>query len=168
MSTNKRDNFSNPGLDPPPPPYSSSESSQSAPPNESTSLRSPNTKLYSATPNLIYSPPPLEQNVPIPKPLPCIFVEQSPVLLQDLRTEPCITSCPHCNQIVLSSTKYKSGSATYLTSLTLLVLGLTSWGCCLIPFCVNNLKDCIHSCPKCGKIMAKYSRIDGKVYKERE
>ncbi|CAG8449796.1 1913_t:CDS:2 [Diversispora eburnea] len=168
MSNDKRDNFSNPGLDPPPPPYSSSESSQIVPPNESTRLHSPNTKHYSATPNLTYHSPQREQvHAEIPQPLP-LFVEQSPVLLQDLRTEPCITICPHCKQIVLSSTKFKSGSATYLTSLTLLVLGLTSWGCCLIPFCVNNLKDCVHSCPKCGKVMAKYSRIDGKVYRHRE
>ncbi|CAJ0629869.1 2396_t:CDS:2 [Entrophospora sp. SA101] len=88
----------------------------------------------------------------------------SPVPLKALKTKPTITTCPHCKAIVLSRTKFKSGSATLLSSLGLFLVGLTSCCCCLFPFCINDLKDCVHSCPNCGKVMAKYSRLEGKAH----
>ncbi|CAJ0847982.1 9024_t:CDS:2 [Entrophospora sp. SA101] len=59
----------------------------------------------------------------------------SPVPLKALKTKPTITTCPHCKAIVLSRTKFKSGSATLLSSLGLFLVGLTSCCCCLFPFC---------------------------------
>ncbi|CAI2174349.1 8487_t:CDS:2 [Funneliformis geosporum] len=84
------------------------------------------TKTYSPTPNLTYSPP---TNRGVYQP-PETVVLTAAVPLEALRTEPVVTTCPHCRQI-------------------------------------TDMKDSYHSCPNCGKIMAKYSRLDGKVFRYR-
>jgi hypothetical protein len=76
---------------------------------------------------------------------------------------PALTNCPHCQRTVLSNVRYEYGGCTWLSCF---VMGLFGAGpFCFIPFCVNDLKDAIHYCPSCGKIMVKYCRFDGKVYK---
>ncbi|CAG8556245.1 1926_t:CDS:2 [Acaulospora morrowiae] len=158
--TNKRDNFSNPGYTvDSPPPYTPSSSSQGA--TESTRVYTDAPKnSYSAIPTPVYTPP-SQQTQSSPE----TVVLTAAIPLNNLRAEPAVTTCPHCNHVVLSSTDFRAGSATWLSSFALFLFGITSWGCCLFPFCISDLKDCIHSCPNCGRIMAKYSRLDGKVYK---
>ncbi|CAI2177600.1 13203_t:CDS:2 [Funneliformis geosporum] len=120
------------------------------------------TKTYSPTPNLTYSPP---TNRGVYQP-PETVVLTAAVPLEALRTEPVVTTCPHCRQVVLSSVRFEIGGCTWLTSFALFFLGFGG-GCCLIPFCITDMKDSYHSCPNCGKIMAKYSRLDGKVFRYR-
>jgi len=33
-------------------------------------------------------------------------------------------------------------------------------GCCLIPLCVDGLKDVDHICPNCNYTVGKYKRLD--------
>lgn len=47
-----------------------------------------------------------------------------------------------------SSVQYEAGTATWLTCLGICLLG-GGLGCCLIPFCVDPLKDCVHFCSNC-------------------
>lgn len=32
-------------------------------------------------------------------------------------------------------------------------------GCCLIPFCIDALKDVDHTCPKCSALLGSYKRL---------
>merc|ERR1711953_189307 len=66
--------------------------------------------------------------------------------------DPVPTVCPHCSQTVTTKTEYKNGLATWLICGGCALFGC--WlGCCLIPFCVNDMKDVVHECPKCGKVI---------------
>ena len=33
------------------------------------------------------------------------------------------------------------------------------FGCCLIPFCINEVKDCTHTCPNCKNFLGVYRHI---------
>ena len=45
-----------------------------------------------------------------------------------------------------------------LLCVVLCLFGLV-FGCCLIPFCVDSVKDVIHKCPNCGAVIARYNRL---------
>ncbi|CAG8537931.1 3582_t:CDS:2, partial [Ambispora gerdemannii] len=169
--TNKTPNFDAP------PPYSAAteqEQSSLVPRVLETSPLYPNVpkNSYNSIPNLYYNPtpPPIAESSSSSAaaaagyaPLPDTVILPAPVSLQSLRDEPAVTICPRCKNRVLSIVSYDSGSATWLASCMLFVLGITMWGCCLVPFCVNDLKDCNHACPSCGRTMARYSRLHGTV-----
>ncbi|CAG8717590.1 18569_t:CDS:2 [Dentiscutata erythropus] len=167
--TNKKDNIASSTSDPvdSPPPYTPLPSqSREVVPNESTRLYPDVPKnSYSTIPTPTYNPPnPPQQSSVTAYYQPDTVVLSPAVSIFDLRAQPAVTCCPYCNQIVLSKTSFKIGSANLLSSLGLFIIGVTMWGCCLIPLCITDLKDCIHSCPSCGRNMARYSRIEGRVY----
>ncbi|CAJ1053910.1 lipopolysaccharide-induced tumor necrosis factor-alpha factor [Xyrichtys novacula] len=66
--------------------------------------------------------------------------------------------CPKCKQTVLTKVDYTSGLLTYLSCGGLLLCGFV-FGCCLIPFCVDRLKDVQHSCPNCKTELGIFKRI---------
>ncbi|CAH1763637.1 13743_t:CDS:2 [Entrophospora sp. SA101] len=169
-SSSSNNNYNNNDL---PPPYSSNVDYSHGVIVEESIQPYPEVP-YRHTPNLSYTPPlppstPLYQNysngLVNPGYLADTVILSQPVSIKELKDEPTMTTCPHCNAIVLSRVKFEPGSATWLSSLGLFFFGITSCCCCLVPFCINDLKDCIHSCPNCNKAMAKYSRLEGKVYK---
>ncbi|RIB17206.1 LITAF-like zinc ribbon domain-containing protein [Gigaspora rosea] len=166
--TNKKDNIVSSSSDPvdSPPPYTPLPSqSRGAVPNETTRLYPDVPKnSYSATPPPTYNPPQQSSSVTAHY-QPDTVVLSPAVSIYDLRSHPAVTCYPHCNQIVLTKTNFKIGTANLLSSLGLFIIGVTMWGCCLIPLCITDLKDCIHSCPHCDRIMARYSRFDGRVFK---
>ncbi|KAG9285929.1 hypothetical protein G9A89_013354 [Geosiphon pyriformis] len=165
IMTNKKNNNNDniPAMPPKdsPPPYTlvSSGSQDSSAPiiSEHTPLYPDVPKYYSPTPT------PNPHYSPMISPQPEFVILPAPTLVRDLRDRPAVTVCPHCHNTVLSSVKYTSGAATWLTSIALCFIGITSWGCCLFPFCINDLKDCVHKCPSCNKLMAKYTRLNGTV-----
>lgn len=57
-----------------------------------------------------------------------------------------------------------SGSCTYLGILGLILAGVTSCGCCLLPLCLTSCKDIMHSCPNCHEDIGLYSRIKEKTF----
>lgn len=60
--------------------------------------------------------------------------------------------CRHCHVEVITYIRYTTGCATILSCLGCLAIGCGA-GCCLIPFCVDGLKDVVHHCPNChGKV----------------
>ncbi|CAG8544159.1 10561_t:CDS:2 [Paraglomus brasilianum] len=141
-----------------PPPYTpvaSAASSTSPVPRETDRLNASTPKMsytnpYPAIPNPTYG---TSRDTVILTPA---------VPLADIKDQPVVTTCPQCQRVVLSHTRYRNGSATWLASFALMCFGLNG-GCCLIPFCLNDLKNVIHECPNCGRIMAEYSRLNGHV-----
>ncbi|RIA97288.1 LITAF-like zinc ribbon domain-containing protein [Glomus cerebriforme] len=150
----------------PPPPYSGGSNENTSVTEQSQLL--PNrtvtyTTPYSPTPNLTYNPPTNNNDNRSYQQHPQTVILSPVVNLSALRTLPAMTVCPHCHRTVLSVIRYESGGCTWLCCLALSFFSPL----CFIPFCVTDLKDVIHNCPNCHKIMAKYCRFDGNVYQHR-
>ncbi|PKK73457.1 hypothetical protein RhiirC2_847620 [Rhizophagus irregularis] len=114
--------------------------------------------VYLPTPNLSYTPPVGYYQQPETI---AFRTTAIPLAKANLSTMPAITTCPHCNDIVLSYIEYKNGSCTWLSCF---ILSHMLVAACFIPFCVNDLKDVVHYCPNCNKIMAIYSRLNDRAY----
>ncbi|XP_055336461.1 lipopolysaccharide-induced tumor necrosis factor-alpha factor homolog isoform X2 [Paramacrobiotus metropolitanus] len=71
--------------------------------------------------------------------------------------DPLTTTCPHCNQTVTTVVEYRSGSLTYICMGIIAFLGGIC-GCCLIPTCIDSLKDAYHYCPSCQQYIGVYKR----------
>jgi len=69
------------------------------------------------------------------------------VPLRALRTKSQTTTCPSCKELVVSTVEYTNGFCTWITCM----------------FCIRKSKNVTHSCPRCGEVMARYSRFLGKV-----
>jgi len=161
--SNEAGETSNQSIQQQPPPYSggstAAKSSQKVnhEATEHTQLLSSSvvtsyTTPYLSTPNLTYDP--ANSNAVVVSPV---------VPLTALRAMPALTICPCCHRTVLSDVRFESGGCSWLSCWVLGFLGAGPF--CFIPFFVNDLRDAIHYCPSCGKIMAKYCRFDGNVYK---
>ncbi|XP_062234841.1 lipopolysaccharide-induced tumor necrosis factor-alpha factor homolog [Platichthys flesus] len=59
------------------------------------------------------------------------------------------TRCPSCDQIVFTKIRRIVGETIWMICCLCSILGCVA-GCCLTPFCMNDLKDIEHRCPKCG------------------
>jgi hypothetical protein len=79
-----------------------------------------------------------------------------PVQLTD---EPQMVRCGYCNNVVVTDVRYKSGLGNWVGCMI-----LTAWGCvnglCLVPFCINKLKDAYHYCSNCGQFLGSKARIE--------
>ncbi|KAJ8253686.1 hypothetical protein COCON_G00202980 [Conger conger] len=71
---------------------------------------------------------------------------------------PVQTHCPACTQFVLTRTEFQAGTITWLSCLALSFFGCF-YGCCLIPFCADSLKDVKHFCPNCSNYLGVYRRL---------
>eukprot|EP01090_Pellita_catalonica_P021244 TRINITY_DN78_c0_g1_i2.p1 TRINITY_DN78_c0_g1~~TRINITY_DN78_c0_g1_i2.p1 ORF type:complete len:120 (+),score=6.47 TRINITY_DN78_c0_g1_i2:50-409(+) len=67
-------------------------------------------------------------------------------------------TCQFCGSAMITDTRYVSGSLTYLAAATVCAVGLWA-GCCLVPFCVNAVKDVEHSCSSCGRVVGFYRHV---------
>ena len=66
--------------------------------------------------------------------------------------------CPNCQQDITTHTRYKIGLLTWLAVGAMFIFG-HALCLCLIPFCINSLKDVVHICPICNHVCGKYDRI---------
>ncbi|KAM8779908.1 lITAF domain-containing protein [Rhynchonycteris naso] len=66
--------------------------------------------------------------------------------------------CPYCGNYIITVTTPVPGVLTWLLCTGIFLLGC-SLGCCLIPFCVDNLMDVKHSCPVCHYELFRYHRL---------
>lgn len=96
--------------------------------------------------------------------------------------QPVQVACPTCHQTVVTKVEYSAGLLTYLSCAGLFFCGwvgrpctciyeavqlLTSapifsrlvLGCCLIPFCVDRLRNAKHTCPTCKTELGVYKRL---------
>jgi lipopolysaccharide-induced tumor necrosis factor-alpha factor len=93
---------------------------------------------------------PIMQGHVIPAGQPIVYA-QAP---QVLSTKPQVLMCQHCHSEVMSTVRNEPGAVTWLSCLGCVVVGC--WlGCCLIPFCVNELQDALHYCSRCGNFLGR-------------
>lgn len=66
--------------------------------------------------------------------------------------------CPNCHRDVTTILDYTAGILTWIIVLVLIMFGM--WlGCCLIPLCIDGVKDVNHVCPNCSYTIGKYKRL---------
>ncbi|XP_028968927.1 lipopolysaccharide-induced tumor necrosis factor-alpha factor homolog [Galendromus occidentalis] len=71
--------------------------------------------------------------------------------------QPVPTTCPNCNQRVVTELSYEAGGLTYLAAFG---IALFFWcGCCLIPCCLDSCKDVYHRCPECRVQLGIHKRL---------
>ncbi|KAK2533384.1 hypothetical protein Q9233_004598 [Columba guinea] len=101
-------------------------------------------------------PPYMGQPAPAHNPVTVqtVYVQQ-PVIFYD---RPVQMRCPSCNQMIVTRLSYDSGALTWLSCGGLFLLGCVA-GCCLIPFCIDALKDVDHTCPNCSALLGSYKRL---------
>lgn len=71
---------------------------------------------------------------------------------------PVAMTCPNCRANIVTATTFVTGTLTWLACLGLCVIGC-DLGCCLIPFCVDPLKDIVHTCPSCLTQVGVFRRM---------
>ncbi|XP_006637295.1 lipopolysaccharide-induced tumor necrosis factor-alpha factor homolog [Lepisosteus oculatus] len=71
---------------------------------------------------------------------------------------PVVMNCPACRQMITTQLEYNSGALAWLSCAGLAIFGCI-YGCCLIPFCVDSLKDVTHYCPNCKNVLGVYKRL---------
>mmetsp|Transcript_23104 Transcript_23104/g.91646 ORF Transcript_23104/g.91646 Transcript_23104/m.91646 type:complete len:162 (+) Transcript_23104:176-661(+) len=80
------------------------------------------------------------------------------VIVQPFRAFPVQTVCRSCHRTVVTRTSKETGLAVWGSCCVLCLAGC--WlGCCLIPFCVEDLKDTTHTCPECGTLLGEHRLI---------
>eukprot|EP01017_Pseudomicrothorax_dubius_P013911 TRINITY_DN1630_c0_g2_i1.p1 TRINITY_DN1630_c0_g2~~TRINITY_DN1630_c0_g2_i1.p1 ORF type:complete len:117 (-),score=19.33 TRINITY_DN1630_c0_g2_i1:196-546(-) len=69
-------------------------------------------------------------------------------------SEALILRCARCSQIVPTKISFDVGAGNHATAFLTCITG--GWlGCFLVPYCCDDCKDAVHSCPYCGNILAK-------------
>ncbi|XP_016392390.1 lipopolysaccharide-induced tumor necrosis factor-alpha factor homolog [Sinocyclocheilus rhinocerous] len=122
-------------------------------PDMKTSVPLYPTQAYSP----MYPPPPAQQGQPVTSPL----VSVQTVYVQPglaFGSVPVQAHCPVCSQNVITRLEHTSGALAWLSCAGLAIFGCI-YGCCLIPFCVDSLKDVIHHCPNCSSVLGVHKRI---------
>jgi lipopolysaccharide-induced tumor necrosis factor-alpha factor len=71
---------------------------------------------------------------------------------------PTTVACQHCGNTIQTQVHHEAGTSTWLVCLLCCVIGCDA-GCCLIPFCVDELKDTVHTCPSCHVVIGRKSMI---------
>uniref|UniRef100_A0A3B3CGT5 LITAF domain-containing protein n=1 Tax=Oryzias melastigma TaxID=30732 RepID=A0A3B3CGT5_ORYME len=88
----------------------------------------------------------------------CFVSFNMSVAVRSLGDNPVQIACPQCHQTVLSKVDHSAGLLTYLLCGGLFFCGFVL-GCCLIPFCVDRVKDAKHTCPSCKTVLGIYKRL---------
>ena len=65
--------------------------------------------------------------------------------------------CPNGGHLITTNVAYRNGTLTYL--LAALLCFIVGPICALIPFCVNSVKDVVHTCPEDGTVIGVYKRM---------
>jgi lipopolysaccharide-induced tumor necrosis factor-alpha factor len=86
------------------------------------------------------------------------LVHRQIVVANTLTEHPQILFCPRCNRMTNSVTESESGLCTYVCCWSLFLVGCAG-GCCLIPFCMDSMKDVVHRCSSCGDTLGVYKRL---------
>merc|ERR1711899_18475 len=115
---------------------------------------------YAQPPQQGFGPPP-QQGFPPPQTVQ-VTVQGNAAQTGLLRfnQNPMTMTCPFCQAHITTATSSRSGGAVWLTCLgiTFFTSGICL-PCAFIPFCIEDMKDQVHSCPNCGKVVGTYSKL---------
>jgi lipopolysaccharide-induced tumor necrosis factor-alpha factor len=111
-----------------------------------------------AQPQVVYQQPPqvyIQSPMPQQQVMMAAVPTQTVILTTNAMTRfPYQCTCPVCRNNIVTRTESVPGACTFLSCFGCLLIGC--WlGCCLIPFCVPELEDTVHSCPNCNAFIAK-------------
>ena len=84
--------------------------------------------------------------------------QQPYVMPKIISSDPVLYDCQYCGTRGITLTTKKAGCVTFAASGILCVLGLGL--CSPIPFCVDESKDTVHSCHRCGNVLQVVRRYD--------
>ena len=59
--------------------------------------------------------------------------------------------CQFCNHDVATVVTFQNGTGTHLTALGTCLIGCIP--CCLMAYCVDGVKDAVHQCPNCQRVV---------------
>ena len=91
------------------------------------------------------NPPPFTQ-----EPVGTTVIYEIPAL--QLTRYPTSTVCSNCSNHVQTVVEPTPGLLTYMLAGGLCLVGCW-FGCCLIPFCMDSVKDFEHRCPNCNAMV---------------
>ncbi|XP_069066631.1 cell death-inducing p53-target protein 1 homolog isoform X2 [Pleurodeles waltl] len=80
-----------------------------------------------------------------------------PIIIGQAGDTPMRTTCPACQQQIMTNISHVPGGMAWIICAVLAVLGF--WLCCFIPFLVPSCQDVNHYCPYCRHLVAKYNRL---------
>ena len=77
---------------------------------------------------------------------------------------PITMTCSNCGSYITTKTRSETGVFQYVIAGVLCFIGCCP--CCLIPFCVSDWEDVVHSCPNCNIVVGrhKYKTWDKKIF----
>ncbi|KAL4624452.1 hypothetical protein GN956_G17907 [Arapaima gigas] len=102
----------------------------------------------------VYSPTEAASRITTPP----VVTVQRVIVQPSFTNQPVQIQCPACMQLVVTRLEHSSGTATWLICAGLFIFGC-AYGCCLIPFCMDDLKDVTHYCPNCNSVLGVYKRL---------
>ncbi|KAK3512095.1 hypothetical protein QTP70_030350 [Hemibagrus guttatus] len=142
-----------------PPSYAEAMGAGAPYPQGSAAPPPPVYKAGAPYPAQAYAPmyPPPQPVPPIASP-PVVSVQTVYVQPTSFGDVPAQTCCPVCAQTVVTRLEHSSGSMAWLVCAGLCIIGCM-YGCCLIPFCVDGLKDVTHFCPNCNSAIGTFKRL---------
>ena len=68
--------------------------------------------------------------------------------------DPQSMKCPLCRKHIVTHVEYEVGNESCYGALILAFCGCFC-GCCLLPFCLTECQDAVHSCPECRVIIGR-------------
>ena len=74
------------------------------------------------------------------------------VMVQVNPRQPFACQCPHCGAAVTTELSFANNGFTFMGCLGLALLGC--YPCCFIPFCMDDCKSAVHTCPRCRGVVA--------------
>lgn len=99
------------------------------------------------------APPPAYGNAPLPgQPVNTQPTQKPPTNPNLLSSQSMFCVCPHCRYEGQSITTKVTGLANHIGAAGTCLIGC--WlGCCLIPYCLDDLKDTEHQCASCKRLI---------------
>ncbi|CAF1277512.1 unnamed protein product [Adineta ricciae] len=67
---------------------------------------------------------------------------------------PVSRTCPQCHRSMATTVEKTNGVTVWSAAGILILLGCVC-GCCLIPLCMDDLKDKTHYCPYCNTVVGR-------------
>lgn len=84
-------------------------------------------------------------------------VVMAPTVAVAVGEVPITTTCTNCQRQVVTNVSYETGALAWLICAVLCFVGC--WPCACIPFCVDDCKDVMHTCPSCGFVLGRHRRL---------